>query len=152
MKTRNITKGVLNVCLTCSSLLLGMQYSYSQATKNLEAGPKVKNGEIISSLPKEHNIALASEGGFVTVSSLSTFGRNSPLYGPGDDNVNAERINDGEWIENDKLESSHGKKWISDLDLNHPHWVWLRLAKQSLINRLVLHFSNSKNYPLKFLM
>ena len=125
---------------------------------------------------KERNVALAKEGSLVTISSFSGFGRNDPNYREGDGRVSGERLNDGQWLNQagegadwravrdqrwsdqwvekptdlPEWRVSRGQRWISDMDRRHPHWAWIRFAGPQCINRVVLHCSSAKNYPLDY--
>ena len=99
----------------------------------------------------ERNVALATEGSFVSVDSMSVFGRNDPHFGAADDAVDPQRLNDGIWVEKPGgWQVAKGKKWISNIDLPHPHWAWINFQGPRKIDRVVLHCSILENYPLDY--
>ena len=41
-------------------------------------------------------------------------------------------------------------RWHSSVDLPHPHWVEVHLAKAYAISKVVIHFADPKGYPVSF--
>ena len=98
----------------------------------------------------ERNVALASEGSFVSVDSLSAFGRNDPTYGGFDFECKPSQLTDGRYVTDPKERLSHGNRWISQLDRKHSHWAWIGFAGPRMINRVVVRCSSMENYPTDF--
>jgi len=96
------------------------------------------------------NVALASEGSFVSVDSSSAFGRNDPTYGGFDFDCKPSQINDGRLVTDPALRLPHGNRWISQVDRKHPHWAWIGFAGLRTIHRVVVRCSSLENYPTDF--
>ena len=94
-----------------------------------------------SAVTDERNVALASAGGAVTVSSFTD----------GTDNGEAACgcLNDGRWL-NQASDDARGQVWLTYTHRQSPHWAWIRFAGPRLINRVVLHGSSVQNYPLDY--
>ncbi len=41
-------------------------------------------------------------------------------------------------------------RWHSSVDLPHPHWVEIHLAKPTKVQRVVIHFADPAGYPVSF--
>ena len=89
----------------------------------------------------EPNVALATAGGVVTVSSFTD----------GTDNGEAASgcLNDGRWL-NQASDDARGQVWLTYTHRQSPHWAWIRFAGPRLINRVVLHGSSVQNYPIDY--
>jgi hypothetical protein len=96
------------------------------------------------------NVALATEGSFVAVDSLSLFGRNDGTYGGFDFECKPEQLNDGRHVTDPALRLPHGNRWISQVDRKHPHWAWIGFAGPRRIGRVVVRCSSVENYPTDF--
>ncbi|MCX6877469.1 MAG: hypothetical protein NTW21_27220 [Verrucomicrobia bacterium] len=98
----------------------------------------------------ERNVAFASEGSFVSVDSLSAFGRNDATYGGFDFECKPEQLTDGRYVTDPTQRLPHGNRWISQVDRKHPHWAWIGFAGPRMINRVVVRCSSVENYPTDF--
>jgi hypothetical protein len=98
----------------------------------------------------DRNVALAAEGSFAAVDSLSVFGRNDGTYGAFDFECKPSQLNDGRFVTDPAQRLPHGNRWISQVDRKHPHWAWIGFAGPRTIHRVVVRCSSVENYPTDF--
>ena len=96
--------------------------------------------------PSGSKDTLLSGGCQVTADSNGVFGRNIPDYGPVDRGSSPQRLTSGVW--STKSGDWKGKRWTSQMDQPHPHWVWLYLGKPKRLERVVVRCSSSRNHPV----
>ena len=99
---------------------------------------------------EERNVALASDGSFAAVDSLSLFGRNDGTYGGFDFECGPQQLNDGRHVTDPTLRLPHGNRWISQVDRKHPHWAWIGFAGPRRISRVIIRCSSVENFPTDF--
>ena len=87
---------------------------------------------------------LLSGSCHVTADSYGIFGRNNRDYG-GPHHSFPQLLTSG------PTESGNwkGRRWITQMDQPHPHWVWIDLGKPKRIERVVVRCSSASNYPLE---
>ena len=86
-----------------------------------------------------------SRGCYVTADSNGVFGRNDPNYGHPDPESSPHRLTTGAWVT--QAGKWQGKRWISQMDQPHPHWVWIDMGKPRRIDRVVVRCSSLRNHP-----
>ena len=89
----------------------------------------------------QRNVALASEGSVVTVSSST-----DAVEGGQADTA---RLNDGKWM-NKVGGDQRGQAWVTYMHRKPPHWAWIAWAGPRRIDRVVLHCSSLQNYPIGY--
>lgn len=96
---------------------------------------------IAGAMAAEPNVALATAGGVVTVSSFMD----------GTDNGEAASacLNDGKWL-NKASDDPRGMVWRSYRYSKCPQWAWIRFAGPRRIDRVVLHGSSVQNHPIDY--
>ena len=121
--------------------------AFSVCARGWAAGREPREMSLVAG---ERNVALASEGSFVSVDSLSLFGRNDSTYGGFDFECGPQQLNDGRHVTDPTLRLPHGNRWISQVDRKHPHWAWIGFAGPRRISRVVVRCSSVENYPTDF--
>jgi hypothetical protein len=96
---------------------------------------------IAGAMAAERNVALATAGGVVTVSSFMD----------GTDNGEAASacLNDGKWLDK-ASDDPRGVVWRSYRYYKAPQWAWIRFACLRRVDRVVLHASSVQNHPIDY--
>ena len=90
---------------------------------------------------EQRNVALASAGAVVTVSSF--------MEAMDDGQASTVRLNDGRWPSK-ASEDMQGQAWGAYVYRKPPHWAWIHFAGPRRIERVVLHCASVQTYPIDY--